>query len=67
VLRTDPMGGGHSRGLLQDRSGTVFPFIAFNTLPERIPAEIRSLVYAPHMNAFAGRVTPQVKIIDLEA
>jgi single-stranded-DNA-specific exonuclease len=67
VLRTDPMGGGHSRGLLQDRSGTVFPFIAFNTPPERIPAEIRSLVYAPHMNVFAGKVTPQVKIIDLEA
>ena len=60
-------GKSHTRGTVSDASGQRISFIAFGRLPEEFPESPWSLVYSPQLNHYAGRTTPQLRIIDVRA
>ncbi len=55
----------HTRGAIADASGARMDFIAFNRLVADMPQPPWSLVYAPQLNRFAGRCTPQARVLDV--
>jgi len=60
-------GTAHTRGTVSDSCGKRMSFIAFGCLPEEFPKQPWSLVYSPQLNHYAGRSTPQLRIIDVRA
>ena len=63
--QVDTAGQRHTRGYVHDREGARMNFIAFERTLEQWPEPPWSLVYAPQINRFAGRCTPQLRILDV--
>ncbi len=57
-------GRDHSRGVLRDCDGNCIDFIAFNLLPKDFPPPPWDVVYTARLNSFAGKESPQARILD---
>lgn len=66
VLRVDPMGSGHVRGLVQDATGATLPFVSFNTTVESLPTTLERFAYTPQINSGGGRFQPQLKVVSFQ-
>jgi len=63
--RSIPVAGKHTRGTVSDDSGARISFIAFGRTKADFPQPPWDLVYTPQLNRYAGRCTPQARVVDL--
>lgn len=62
--RIMPAGRDHTRGTLRDSDGHCIEFIAFNRQPNDFAPPPWDVLYTARLNSFAGRDTPQARILD---
>lgn len=63
--RCIPVAGKHARGTVSDDSGARMSFIAFGRTTDDFPPPPWDLVYTPQLNRYAGRCTPQARVVDV--
>jgi len=57
----------HTRGAMRDGDGARMNFIAFDRMVDEWPDPPWSVVFAPQINRFAGRCTPQLRVLDVRS
>ena len=62
VIRTYPIKSGHSRGVIRDKYGDTFDFIAFNRVME--PHTVWDIAAQPQINEYYGEKRRQLQVID---
>ncbi|MBT3379676.1 MAG: single-stranded-DNA-specific exonuclease RecJ [Lentisphaerae bacterium] len=65
--RCIPVAGKHTRGTVCDDSGARMSFIAFGLTRDDLPPPPWDLVYTPQLNRYAGRCTPQARVVDVRS
>jgi single-stranded-DNA-specific exonuclease len=65
-VKTMPIGGKHSRGILRDKRNYEMEFIAFNRSVDSLPNATWDVIASPQINEYYGENRPQLQIIDLQ-
>ncbi len=57
----------HTRGVLRDAYGQTLKFIIFQRMPDSLPPPPWDIAYNAQLNHYAGRSTPQARLVDIKA